>query len=66
MDHVMLARTFQKYAELVALQTEIEGMKVANAERDLLSEAPAYPESEFMRMAKEINYVAEQLYGMSL
>ena len=41
-------------------------MKVANAERDLLSEAPAYPESEFMRMAKEINYVAEQLYGMSL
>jgi hypothetical protein len=65
MDHTMLARVFMKNAEILALQAEIEGMKVSNACRDLLSEAPAYPESEFTRMAEELRSVAAELHSMT-
>lgn len=66
MKHVMLARTFQKYAEALALQTEVEAMKADNAERMQRNEALAYPASEFLRVSNEINHIAEQLYGISL
>jgi hypothetical protein len=62
MDLTIMARIVQKQAELYALVTEVEGMKVANSERDLLSESPAYNESEFQRMANEMSCIASDLH----
>lgn len=62
MDLTIMARIVQKLADLQGLAAEIEGMKVANASRDLPSEAPAYPETEFFRMAEECRCIASDLH----
>lgn len=43
---------------ILAVQTEVEAMKVANSERDLPSEAAAYTEEDFKAKAKEIRNIS--------
>ena len=41
-----------------SIQAEIEGMKVANAERDLQSEAAAYSDDDFCEKSEELRLLA--------
>jgi hypothetical protein len=66
MDPVILARVFKKYAELLALQVEVEGMKAANEERKSLGQALAYPEKEFSSMAEEMRCIATDFHILGL
>ena len=42
------------FMEMQAYMVEVEAMKIANAERDLLSESPAYTEEDFQNIAENI------------
>lgn len=50
----MNAIDIRRLGLILATQTEIEGMKIANAERDLPSKAAAYSEEDFQEKANEL------------
>ena len=43
---------------ILAVQAEIEGMKITNSERDMPSEAAAYPQEHFDGKAEELRNIA--------
>ncbi len=43
---------------ILAVQAEVEAMKVANSERDLPSEAAAYHEADFQGKAEELRNIS--------
>jgi len=43
---------------ILAVQTEVEGMKVANSERDLPAESVAYTEEDFQAKAEELRNIS--------
>ena len=47
-----------KIGLLFAIQSEVEGMKVANSERDLPSEEAVYTEADFQAKAEELRNIA--------
>ena len=48
----------KRLALVLAVQAEIEGMKVANIERESQGFAIAYPEIEFVKAAEELRTTA--------
>ena len=57
-DIIMTTYDVKRLALVLAIQAEIEAMKVANAERDLPSEVAAYGESHFFGKAQELKDLA--------
>lgn len=55
---VMTEYDVKKFALALAIQAEIEGMKVANAGRDLPAESAAYDESHFFAKSQELEELA--------
>ena len=54
-----LAREFEALiCEVQVLSIKIEGMKVANRERELQYEFPVYKEDDFLKTAKEMKQFA--------
>ncbi len=54
----MTTYDIKRLAFILAIQAEIEAMKVANTERDLPSEVAAYDESHFLGKAQELKDLA--------
>ena len=52
--------TVKRLALVLAVQAEIEGMKVANRERDIAGFALAWPESCFNNAAEELKTLASK------
>lgn len=52
----------QVMGNLLAAYAELEAMKVANAQIDLMKEFPKYPESSFWDKAREINDITNKLF----
>jgi len=50
----------KRLAEVLAIQAEIEGMKVANLERELQGFALAYGEELFVQAAEDLRIVASK------
>ena len=50
----------KRLAEVLAIQAEIEGMKVANTERELQGLALAYPAELFVQAAEELRVIASK------
>ena len=49
----------KRFGLILAIQAEIDGMKVANAERDLPSEAATYNDEDFQEKAEELRNIAQ-------
>ncbi len=47
-----------RFGLILAIQAEIEGMKVANSERDLPAESVAYTDEDFQAKADELRNVS--------
>lgn len=54
----MTAYDVKRFTLALAIQAEIEGMKVDNAGRDLPAEAAAYDSSHFFEKAQELEELA--------
>lgn len=48
----------KRLARVLAIQAEIEGMKIENKIREMKNEAPAYNEGHFQERAAELNQLA--------
>lgn len=53
----MESEDVKRFGLILAVQAEIEGMKVANGERDLQAEAPAYDDGAFQDKAQELRNI---------
>lgn len=53
----MTEATVKRYGLLLALQTEVEGMKVFNKERMTNGEPPGYNEQHFNHMAEQMRNI---------
>lgn len=49
----------KNFASVLAIQAEIEGMKVYNKQRELQDESPGYNQSHFNDMAEQLNVIYE-------
>ena len=50
----------KRLAEILAIQATIEGMKIANIEREMQDYAPKYNEAAFMDAAEELRVMASK------
>lgn len=50
----------KRLALVLAIQAEIEGMKVANKERDMPAEASVYNENDFLEKAEEFRIISSK------
>ena len=48
----------KRFAEVLAIQAEIEGMKAENRERHALGQSQAYGNDQFMYMAESLRHIA--------
>jgi len=50
----------KRLAEVLAIQSEIEGMKVENIGREISHLAPAYNNKQFQYMAEQLRIIASK------
>ena len=50
----------KRLIEARAIQAEIEAMKIANREREIRDESPAYNEGDFQEKAEELRELASK------
>ena len=58
--NIMNEYDVKRLIEAFAIEAEIEAMKIANKQRDLPSEAPAYDENDFFEKAEELRILASK------
>lgn len=57
-------RVVQAYAQIVAAQARIEGMKAENAACEIRGETPAYLEGSFNSEADGLEFLAQHLHNL--
>ena len=50
----------KRFALILAIQAEVEGMKAENTQREQMNYSLAYNEADFKAMAEELRHVANE------